>query len=129
MKSVPTERFLLERRRSWAEVEEDLKKQELEAREQEDRIKEAQPLLKEKAAVIPDLLKVHKKNFEEFVNADVNEFDTNEDGFAREDGLMLNPLQTLRQSKVSLDNKELDEGKSEKERQEREKKKKSRRRQ
>ena len=127
--SVPTERFLLEGRRSWAEVEEDLKKQELEAREQEDRIKEAQRLLEEKAAVIPDLLKVHKKNFEEFVNADVNEFDTNEDGFAREDGLMLDPLQTLRQSKVSLDNKELDEGKSEKERQEREKKKKSRRRQ
>ena len=119
----------MECRRSWAEVEEDLKKQELEAREQEDRIKEAQRLLEEKAAVIPDLLKVHKKNFEEFVNADVNEFDTNEDGFAREDGLMLNPLQTLRQSKVSLDNKELDEGKSEKERQEREKKKKSRRRQ
>ena len=129
MMSVPTERFLLECRRSWAEVEEDLKKQELEAGEQEDRIKEAQRLLEEKAAVIPDLLKVHKKNFEEFVNADVNEFDTNEDGFAREDGLMLNPLQTLRQSKVSLDNKELDEGKSEKERQEREKKKKSRRRQ
>ena len=129
MKSVPTERFLLERRRSWAEVEEDLKKQELEAGEQEDRIKEAQRLLEEKAAVIPDLLKVHKKNFEEFVNADVNEFDTNEDGFAREDGLMLNPLQTLRQSKVSLDNKEFDEGKSEKKRQEREKKKKSRRRQ
>ena len=127
--SVPTERFLLERCRSWAEVEEDLKKQELEAREQEDRIKEAQRLLEEKAAVIPDLLKVHKKNFEEFVNADVNEFDTNEDGFAGEDGLMLNPLQTLRQSKVSLDNKELDEGKSEKERQEREKKKKGRQRQ
>ena len=127
--SVPTERFLLEGRRSWAEVEEDLKKQELEAREQEDRIKEAQRLLEEKAAVIPDLLKVHKKNFEEFVNADVNEFDTNEDGFAGEDGLMLNPLQTLRQSEVSLDNKEFDEGKSEKERQEREKKKKSRRRQ
>ena len=129
MMSMPTERFLLERRRSWAEVEEDLKKQELEAREEEDRIKEAQPLLEEKAAVIPDLLKVHKKNFEEFVNADVNEFDTNEDGFAREDGLMLNPLQTLRQSEVSLDNKELDEGKSEKEREERDKKKKSRRRQ
>ena len=111
---------------SWAGTKEAVKKQESEAREQEELIKEAQRLLEETAAVIPELLSVHKKDFEEFVNTDVNEF-VNEDGFAGEDGLMSDPLETLRQCNVNLDKKELKE--AEKEKQEKEKQKKGKKRQ
>ena len=107
---------------SWAGTKEAVKKQESEAREQEERIKEAQikeaqRLLEVRAAEIPEQLSVLKKDLEEFVNTDVNE-DINEDGFAGEDGLMLNPLETLRQwqgGKVSLDKEELREAEKEKE--------------
>jgi len=78
--------------------------------------------MEEAAAVIPEMLEVAKKEFEEFVNADVNEFDTNEDGFAAENGLMSDPLETLRQCKVILDEKLLEEAEMEKQkRQENEK--------
>ena len=113
---------------SWEAAKESLKKQEAEKREQDERIKEARRLLEETAAVIPDQLGgVSKKDFEEFFNADVNEFDTNEDGFAGEDGLMSDPLETMRQCKVNLDNKELEE--AEKEKQEKEKPKKGKKKQ
>ena len=83
---------------SWEAAKEAVKKQEAEKREQDERIKEARRLLEETAAVIPDQLGgVSKNHFEEFFNADVNEFDTNEDGFAGEDGLMSDPLETMRQ--------------------------------
>ena len=97
---------------SWDDIKEAVKKQERVAREEEERIKEAQRLLEETGAVIPELLGLPKKD-EEFVNADVNEFDTNEDGFAGEDGLMSDPLETLRQCKVSLDKQELEEAEKE----------------
>ena len=55
---------------SWADVKEDVKRQEVDAKEQEERIKEAQRLLEERAAVIPlpEPLEVTKKEFEEFFN-------------------------------------------------------------
>ena len=100
---------------SWADVEEDVKKQEVDAREQEERIKEAQRLyvynppnhaymrdLEEQAAMIPEhSQRVLKKDFEEFVNTDWNE-DSNDNGFAVEDGLMLDPLETLKQCQVKF---------------------------
>ena len=110
---------------SWEAVKEAVKKQEAEKREQDERIKEARRLLEETAAVIPDQLGgVSKKDFEEFFNADVNEFDTNEDGFAGEDGLMSDPLETMRQCKVNLDKKELEEAEKEKQEKENQEKKK-----
>ena len=60
------------------------------------------------------MLSVAKKDFEEFVNAGVNEFDTNEDGFAAEDGLMSDPLEALRQCKVFLDEQLIEEAEMEK---------------
>ena len=116
---------------SWAGTKEAVKKQESEAREQEERIKEAQRLLEVRAAEIPEQLSVHKKDLEEFVNTDVNE-DTNEDGFAGEDGLMSDPLETLRQwqgGKVSLDKEELREAEKEKELKEAKKEKEKKKRQ
>ena len=108
---------------SWADVKEDVKKQEVDAKEQEERIKEAQRLLEERAAVIPlpEPLEVTKKDFEEFVNADWNE-EANDNGFAGEDGLMLDPLETLKQCQVRLDDKELEEAQKEKKKREKEKK-------
>ena len=109
---------------SWADVKEDVKKQEVDAKEQEERVKEAQRLLEERAAVIPlpEPLEVTKKEVEEFFNADWNE-DTNDNGFAGEDGLMLDPLETLKQCQlVRLDDKELEEAQKEKEKREKEKK-------
>ena len=44
----------------------------------------------------------------------MNELDTNEDGLAAEDGLMSDPLDTLRQAIVNLDEKELEEAENEK---------------
>ena len=114
--SANANRSLLESS-SWAGTKEAVKKQESEAREQEERIKEAQRLLEVRAAEIPEQLSVLKKDLEEFVNTDVNE-DTNEDGFAGEDGLMSDPLETLRQwqgGKVNLDKEELREAEKEKE--------------
>ena len=110
---------------SWEAAKEAVKKQENETREQDERIKEARRLLEETAAVIPDPLGgVSKNHFEEFFNADVNEFDTNEDGFAGEDGLMSDPLETMRQCKVNLDKKELEEAEKEKQEKENQEKKK-----
>ena len=110
---------------SWDDTKESVKKQENEAREQDERIKEARRLLEETAAVIPDQLGgVSKNHFEEFFNADVNEFDTNEDGFAGEDGLMSDPLETMRQCEVNLDKKELEEAEKEKQEKENQEKKK-----
>ena len=108
---------------SWADVKEDVKKQEVDAKEQEERIKEAQRLLEERAAVIPlpEPLEVTKKDFEEFVNADWNE-EANDNGFAGEDGLMLDPLETLKQCQVRLDDKELEEAQKEKQKRGKEKK-------
>ena len=45
----------------------------------------------------------------------MNELDTNEDGLAAEDGLMSDPLDTLRQAIVNLDEKELEEAENENE--------------
>ena len=114
---------------SWADVKEDVKKQEVDAKEQEERIKEAQRLLEERAAVIPlpEPLEVTKKEFEEFFNADWNE-DTNDNGFAGQDGLMLDPLEILKQCQVRLDDKELEEAQKEKEKREEEAKKEKKKR-
>ena len=86
-------------------------------------------MLEEKAAVIPDQLQVSKKDFEEFYNADVNELDTNEDGLAAEDGLMSDPLDTLRQAIVNLDEKELEEAENENEKKKLEEAEKNKKRQ
>ena len=85
-------------------------------------------MLEEKAAVIPDQLQVSKKDFEEFFN-DVNELDTNEDGLAAEDGLMSDPLDTLRQAIVNLDEKELEEAENENEKKKLEEAEKNKKRQ
>ena len=81
-------------------------------------------MLEEKAAVIPDQLQVSKKDFEEFIDAYVNE-----DGFAAEDGLMSDPLDTLRQAIVNLDEKELEEAENENEKKKLEEAEKNKKRQ
>ena len=62
-------------------------------------------------------------------NADVNELDTNEDGLAAEDGLMSDPLDTLRQAIVNLDEKELEEAENENEKKKLEEAEKNKKRQ
>ena len=110
-----TERTLLGPSTSWEETKESLKKQEAKARELDNQIKEKEhsrlQLLEKNAADVPDLVDadadVGKKEQEEFVNTDDTE--TNDDGFARADGLMMDPLDILNQCVVILDQKELEE--------------------
>ena len=105
-----TERTLLGPSASWEETKESLKKQEAKARELDDQIKEKEhervQLLDKNAADIPDLVDAGKKEQEEFVNTDDTE--TNDDGFARADGLMMDPLDILNQCEVVLDKEELE---------------------
>ena len=106
-----TKRTLLGPPASWEETKESLKKQEAKARELDDQIKEKEhsrlQLLEKNAADIPDLVDAGKKEQEEFVNTDDTE--TTDDGFARADGLMMDPLDILNQCVVILDQKELEE--------------------
>ena len=111
-----TKRTLLGPSARWEETKESLKKQEAKARELDDQIKEKEhervQLLDKNAADIPDLVDAGKKEQEEFVNTDDTE--TNDDGFARADGLMMDPLDILNQCEVILDQKELEDAKARK---------------
>ena len=104
------ERTLLGPSASWEETKESLKKQEAKARELDNQIKEKEhsrlQLLEKNAADVPDLVDAGKKEQEEFVNTDDTE--TNDDGFARADGLMMDPLDILNQCEVVLDKEELE---------------------
>ena len=95
---------------SWEETKESLKKQEAKARELDDQVKEKEDerlqILEKNAADLPDLVDAEKKEQEEFVNTDDTE--TNDDGFARADGLMMDPLDILNQCEVILDKEELE---------------------
>ena len=86
------------------------------ARELDNQIKEKEhsrlQLLEKNAADVPDLVDAGKKEQEEFVNTDDTE--TNDDGFARADGLMMDPLDILNQCEVILDQKELEDAKARK---------------
>ena len=105
-----TKRTLLGPSARREETKESLKKQEAKARELDDQIKEKEhervQLLDKNAADIPDLVDAGKKEQEEFVNTDDTE--TNDDGFARADGLMMDPLDILNQCEVILDREELE---------------------
>ena len=105
-----SERTLLGPSASWEETKESLKKQEAKARELDDQIKEKEhervQLLDKNAADIPDLVDAGKKEQEEFVNTDDTE--TTDDGFARADGLMMDPLDILNHCVVILDKEELE---------------------
>ena len=80
------------------------------ARELDNQIKEKEhsrlQLLEKNAADVPDLVDAGKKEQEEFVNTDDTE--TNDDGFARADGLMMDPLDILSQCEVILVKEELE---------------------
>ena len=102
---------------SWEETKESLKKQEAKARELDNqRIKEKELVwlqhLEKNAADVPDLVDAGRKEQEEFVNTDDTE--TTDDGFARADGLMMDPLDILNQCEVILDQKELEDAKARK---------------
>ena len=105
-----TKRTLLGPSASWEETKESLKKQEAKARELDNQIKEKEhsrlQLLEKNAADVPDLVDAGKKEQEEFVNTDDTE--TNDDGFARADGLMMDPLDILNQCEVVLVKEELE---------------------
>ena len=105
-----TERTLLGPSASWEETKESLKKQEAKARELDNQIKEKEHVwlqhLEKNAADVPDLVDAGKKEQEEFVNTDDTE--TNDDGFARADGLMMDPLDILSQCEVILDKEEIE---------------------
>ena len=111
-----TKRTLLGPSARREETKESLKKQEAKARELDDQIKEKEhervQLLDKNAADIPDLVDAGKKEQEEFVNTDDPE--TTDDGFARADGLMMDPLDILNQCEVILDQKELEDTKARK---------------
>ena len=111
-----TERTLLGPSASWEETKESLKKQDAKARELDNQIKEKEhsrlQLLEKNAADVPDLVDAGKKEQEEFVNTDDTE--TTDDGFARADGLMMDPLDILNQCEVILDQKELEDAKARK---------------
>ena len=101
---------------SWEETKESLKKQEAKARELDNQIKEKELVwlqhLEKNAADVPDLVDAGKKEQEEFVNTDDTE--TTDDGFARADGLMMDPLDILNQCVVILDEEELEDAKASK---------------
>ena len=101
---------------SWEETKESLKKQEAKARELDNQIKEKELVwlqhLEKNAADVPDLVDAGRKEQEEFVNTDDTE--TTDDGFARADGLMMDPLDILNQCEVILDQKELEDAKARK---------------
>ena len=101
---------------SWEETKESLKKQEAKARELDNQIKENEhsrlQLLEKNAADVPDLVDAGRKEQEEFVNTDDTE--TTDDGFARADGLMMDPLDISNQCVVILDQKELEDAKARK---------------
>ena len=99
-----TKRTLLGPSARWEETKESLKKQEAKARELQH--------LEKNAADVPDLVDAGKKEQEEFVNTDDTE--TTDDGFARADGLMMDPLDILNQCEVILDQKELEDAKARK---------------
>ena len=103
-----TKRTLLGPSTSWEETKESLKKQVAKARELDNQIKEHMrlQLLEKNAADLPDLVDAEKKEQEEFVNTDDTE--TNDDGFARADGLMMDPLDILSQCEVILVKEELE---------------------
>ena len=86
------------------------------ARELDNQIKEKELVwlqhLEKNAADVPDLVDAGKKEQEEFVNTDDTE--TTDDGFARADGLMMDPLDILNQCVVILDQKELEDAKARK---------------
>ena len=97
----------------WENTKVLLKKQRVEAKAQEDLIKEGVKKLKEeqeaRAAVIPSLHLSSKKTEEEFVNEELVE----EDGICFEESLMLNPLSTLRRCASELDPDELEAAREE----------------
>ena len=101
---------------SWEETKESLKKQEAKARELDNQIKEKELVwlqhLEKNAADVPDLVDAGRKEHEEFVNTDDTE--TTDDGFARADGLMMDPLDISNQCVVILDQKELEDAKARK---------------
>ena len=101
---------------SWEETKESLKKQEAKARELDNQIKEKEhsrlQLLEKNAADVPDLVDAGRKEQEEFVNTDDTE--TTDDGFARADRLMMDPLDILNQCVVILDQEELEDAKARK---------------
>ena len=105
-----SERTLLGPSASWEETKESLKSQTAKARELDNQIKEKEhvrlQLLEKNAADIPDLVDAGKKEQEEFVNTDDTE--TTDDGFARADGLMMDPLDILSQCEVILDKEEIE---------------------
>ena len=111
-----TERTLLGPSASWEEAKENLKNQETKARELDNQIKEKEhvrlQLLEKNAADVPDLVDAGRKEQEEFVNTDDTE--TTDDGFARADGLMMDPLDISNQCVVILDQKELEDAKARK---------------
>ena len=97
----------------WENTKKLLKKQRVEAKAQEDLIKEGVKKLKEeqeaRAAVIPSLHLSSKKTEEEFVNEELVE----EDGICFEESLMVNPLSTLRRCASELDPDELEAAREE----------------
>lgn len=97
----------------WENTKVLLKKQRVEAKAQEDLIKEGVKKLKEeqeaRAAVIPSLHLSSKKTEEEFVNEELVE----EDGICFEESLMVNPLSTLRRCASELDPDELEAAREE----------------
>jgi len=97
----------------WENTKKLLKKQRVEAKAQEDLIKEGVKKLKEeqeaRAAVIPSLHLSSKKTEEEFVNEELVE----EDGICFEESLMVNPLRTLRRCASELDPDELEAAREE----------------
>ena len=109
-----TERTLLGPSASWEEAKENLKNQETKARELDNQIKEKELVwlqhLEKNAADVPDLVDAGKKEQEEFVNTDDTE--TTDDGFARADGLMMDPLDISSQCVVILDKEELEDAKA-----------------
>ena len=111
-----TKRTLLGPSARREETKESLKKQEAKARELDNQIKEKELVwlqhLEKNAADVPDLVDAGKKEQEEFVNTDDTE--TNDDGFARADGLMMDPLDIFNQCVVILDQKELEDAKARK---------------